>query len=240
MNDRQHPLAQLSAYLDDALAPSERGAVDAHLLGCADCRTRLAELRATATLIRALPELRPSRRLAPRIAARPGWLAPLRTLSTLASGVSVFLFLATALFSNMNQFAATSAPAAAPAPGAGGAATAASSAPAFGAADNATRSASSGAPAPSPAAAAPSPAAAAPATASGAGAEKQAATTASPSAGAQLSVSSPSVQDRGGAPAAERVSQPSRSVFSMPLLWLALAVLTGVLAIALQRRLRSA
>jgi len=233
MNDRQHPLAQLSAYLDDAVTPSERSAVDAHLSGCADCRTRLAELRATSTLIRALPELRPSRRLAPRIAARPAWLAPLRTLSTLASGLSVFLFIATALLSNMTQFAATSAPAAAPAPAAGGAATAASSVPAFGAADTATRNASSGAPAPSPAAAAP-------ATASGAGAEKQAATTASPSAGAQLSVSSPSVQDRGGAPAAERVSQPGRSIISMPLLWLALAVITGLLAIALQRRLRSA
>jgi hypothetical protein len=52
-------------------------------------------------------------------------------------------------------------------------------------------------------------------------------------------VSSPAVQDRGGAPVAERVSQPSRSIFSMPLLWLALAVITGLLAIALQRRLRS-
>jgi anti-sigma factor RsiW len=234
-----HARAQLSAYLDGALAPSEREAVEAHLATCVDCRTRLAELRATANLIRALPELRPSRRLVPRVAARPGWLAPLRTLSTLASGVSVFLFLATALLSNVSQFAATSAPAAAPAPAAGGAATAASSAPAFGAAsgaaDTATRNVSSGAPA-----VAPSPGAAAPTTTSGAGAEKQATTTASPSAGAQLSVSSPSAQDRGGAPVAERVAQPSRSIFGMPWLWLALAVITGALAIALQRRLRSA
>ena len=75
MNDKPHPRAQLSAYLDDALAPSERSGVEAHLGACADCRARLAELRATAMLIRALPEPRPSRRLVPQIAAAPAWLA---------------------------------------------------------------------------------------------------------------------------------------------------------------------
>ena len=232
MNDTPHPRAQLSAYLDDALAPSERSVVEAHLGACADCRARLAELRATAMLIRALPEPRPSRRLVPQIAAAPAWLAPLRTLSTFASGVSVFLFLATALVSSMSGSAA-SAPAAAPA---GGAATAASGAPgAFGpigpAADQSARNRSS---------AAPAVGAAAPTATSLADAAKQAGATPSPSAQTQFSAASASVQAREGAPAAAQPAQPSRSIFVSPWFWLVVAVSTGALAIALQRRLRSA
>jgi len=232
MNDTPHARAQLSAYLDDALAPSERSGVEAHLGACADCRARLAELRATAMLIRALPEPRPSRRLVPHIAAAPAWLAPLRTLSTFASGVSVFLFLATALVSSMSGSAA-SAPAAAPA---GGAATVASGAPgAFGpigpAADQSARNRSS---------AAPAVGAAAPTATSLADAAKQAGATPSPSAQTQFSAASASVQAREGAPAAAQPAQPSRSIFVSPWFWLAVAVITGALAIALQRRLRSA
>src|SRR5919204_2331038 len=154
MSSTPHPLAQLSAYLDEALAPSERAAVAAHLDTCAQCRARLAELRATAALIRLLPEMTPSRRLVPRIATVPAWLAPLRTLSTLASAVSVFVFLAISLTSSIHM--AQSAPAAAPAPG-GGAATAAIAGPAGpasaasgsgGAADSAQRAAPSSAFAP--------------------------------------------------------------------------------------------
>ncbi|TMB63224.1 MAG: hypothetical protein E6J38_03895 [Chloroflexi bacterium] len=232
MNDTPHPRAQLSAYLDNALGPSERSVVEAHLGACADCRARLAELRATAMLIRALPEPRPSRRLVPQIAAAPAWLAPLRTLSTFASGVSVFLFLATALVSSMSGSAA-SAPAAAPA---GGAATVASGAPgAFGpigpAADQSARNRSS---------AAPAVGAAAPTATSLADAAKQAGATPSPSAQTQFSAASASVQAREGAPAAAQPAQPSRSIFVSPWFWLAVAVITGALAIALQRRLRSA
>ena len=236
MNDTPHPRAQLSAYLDDALAPSERSVVEAHLGACADCRARLAELRATAMLIRALPEPRPSRRLVPQIAAAPAWLAPLRTLSTFASGVSVFLFLATALVSSMSGSAA-SAPAAAPAAApAGGAATVASGAPgAFGpigpAADQSARNRSS---------AAPAVGAAAPTATSLADAAKQAGATPSPSAQTQFSAASASVQAREGAPAAAQPAQPSRSIFVSPWFWLVVAVSTGALAIALQRRLRSA
>src|SRR5436190_13353395 len=107
MSTNPHPRAQLSAYLDDALSATERSAVAAHLDVCADCRARLAELRATASLIRALPDLVPSRRLTPRASAQPAWLAPLRTLTTLASGVSAFLFIASALLTNVNQLAST-------------------------------------------------------------------------------------------------------------------------------------
>lgn len=40
--------ALLIAYADDALAPAERGAVEAHLVSCAECRARVDEERALA------------------------------------------------------------------------------------------------------------------------------------------------------------------------------------------------
>src|SRR6266851_4897429 len=101
MNATEHVRAQLSAYLDGALGDAERTAVEGHLAACPDCRARLGELRATASLIRALPDPVPSRRLVPRVGRPPVWVAPLRTLTTLASGLSVFLFLATALLANV-------------------------------------------------------------------------------------------------------------------------------------------
>ncbi|HUQ41568.1 MAG TPA: hypothetical protein VM052_03615, partial [Candidatus Limnocylindrales bacterium] len=67
----------------------------------------MAELRATSALIGRLPDLVPSRRLVPRLAGPPMWLAPLRTLTTFASGVSVFLFIASALLGNLNTLATT-------------------------------------------------------------------------------------------------------------------------------------
>ena len=128
MDNRAHPRGQLSAYLDGALAPAEHAGVEAHLAACPDCRARQAELRATTALLRSLPDPAPSRRLTPRVAPPPAWLAPLRTLSTLASGISVFLFIATALAANIGTLAT---PAALNAPAAGqaaGGATSASSA----------------------------------------------------------------------------------------------------------------
>jgi len=41
----------LSAYLDEALAPDERGRVDAHLADCAECRRELEALRGTVALL---------------------------------------------------------------------------------------------------------------------------------------------------------------------------------------------
>ena len=162
MNTGPHPRAQLSAYLDGALSPAERAAVDAHLASCDDCRARLGELRATARLIASLPSPVPSRRLVPRIAAAPAWLAPLRTLSTLASGVAVFLFIASALLANIGTLAGSGAtttsasqvPAAAPAAGAANApSTAFRNAPgtaAPAAAQDAAKSAVSPSPSPTP------------------------------------------------------------------------------------------
>ena len=100
----EHPHAELSAYIDDALDPAARAAVDGHLVACTVCRAHLAQLRATAALVHALPDPIPSRRLLPRLAA-PAWLAPLRTLMTLASGAAVFLFIASALVSNITFLA---------------------------------------------------------------------------------------------------------------------------------------
>lgn len=45
----------LSAYLDDALAPAQRAEISAHLAGCPDCRKRQEELEKVAAGITALP-----------------------------------------------------------------------------------------------------------------------------------------------------------------------------------------
>ena len=230
MSIERHPLAQLSEYVDGALARADRAAVDAHLDTCAACRARLGELRATASLIGSLPGLVPTRRLTPRVAPAPAWLAPLRTMTTLASGLSVFVFLATALLANVGGFVTTSSGAAAPAP----AALQASAAP---------TSASRGvAPAP---AAVPSALNAADSAKSASSATAPAPLGAGSSAGAGFSTTASSSQ----APAEVGVRSettpptqnlPARStVFASPLLWLALAIAFGIAAIGLQRRLRS-
>jgi hypothetical protein len=110
-----HPFDDLSAYLDDALAPEARASVQTHLDTCALCRTRLAELRGTARLIAALPMPVPSRSLVPRVAV-PTWMAPLRTFSTFASAAAIFVFILSAAISSFPRMtSAGGAPAAAPA-----------------------------------------------------------------------------------------------------------------------------
>ena len=207
MSTTLHPLDQLSAYLDDALAPVERTAVEAHLDGCASCRTRLAELRATASLLRTLPDPVSSRRLTPRVSAVPAWVAPLRTLATLASGVSVFLFMASAILTNITFLAGGSATSAL-APAAGNV----PAASAGGAADSVRRDVAAG--------------------------SAQAKVATSPSPGAEFSVaSSPPVVAQAPTPAEQPA--PVRNVGPSPWLWLVLAIVTGAVALALQRRLRS-
>lgn len=216
-----HPREHLSAYLDDALAPSARMAVEAHLAGCPDCQARLAELRGTAALIGSLPDILPSRRLTPRTAPVPVWLAPMRTLATLASGISVFLFMASAILANIGWLSQ-------------GAAT-----------DSVTSGAAAVPPAAAPAASgvartdARDSAAATPSNA----AAKQAG---SPSPGAAFSATSAapegSAVGRGGAPV--NVDSTARAntriqIGPSPWLWLVLAIVLGAIAIALQRRLRS-
>ena len=243
MSTTPHPRAQLSAYIDDALAPGEGAAVRAHLDVCADCRARVAELRAAARLIAALPDPRPTRRLVPRVAAPPVWLAPLRTLTTLASGVSVFLFLATALLANVGSLAPQSATT-----GLGGAAAApAASAPpvasaaAFGAAApesqrNAAGSTASGV----PPVGAPLPSVPPLSTASSGAARDavKSAASASPSPNTQFAVTG-TTTPQDAASRNEHAAEPARagSALATPWLWLALAVVTGAIAILLQRRL---
>ncbi|MDP9321833.1 MAG: zf-HC2 domain-containing protein [Chloroflexota bacterium] len=96
----EHPELLLSAYLDEALAPSERATVDAHLAACALCRAQLTELRATSRLIGALPPLAPRRSLVPRLDRAPVWLRPVRLLGAMGSGLFVFLFIASAVINS--------------------------------------------------------------------------------------------------------------------------------------------
>jgi anti-sigma factor RsiW len=92
-----HVSADLSAYLDQELAPAEQARVSAHLEGCGRCAKQLADLRATATLMAALPALRPSRSLVPSLAPRWNWLRPMRSLSAVTSGAFLMVFLVAAV-----------------------------------------------------------------------------------------------------------------------------------------------
>jgi anti-sigma factor RsiW len=231
----QHPHAELSAYIDDALDPAARAAVDGHLVACAACRAHVAQLRATTTFLQALPDPIPSRRLVPRLAV-PAWLAPLRTVMTLASGTAVFLFIASALASNITFLAG------APAVGttareASGDTTANAQAP-----KGVQQGTSAPVPAASPGAAfsvsGPTPAPAADARSAAdrvrlddakrSGDSPTAAPTAAPDAAAAL-------QEAGRGFSAVA---PQRSPLVNPWLWLTLAILCGAIAIALHRRLR--
>jgi anti-sigma factor RsiW len=61
---------RLSEYLDDELAPGERGALESHLLACAACRGTLSELRSVVERARSVAPAEPARDLWPAIAAR--------------------------------------------------------------------------------------------------------------------------------------------------------------------------
>lgn len=68
----------LSAYIDNALTPEERAALESRLLTDAALRAELEALQRTVTMIRALPELRAPRNytLDPAVYARPPAAAP--------------------------------------------------------------------------------------------------------------------------------------------------------------------
>ena len=238
----QHPRAELSAYIDKALDPAAQAAVEGHLVTCALCSAHVAQLRATASFVNALPDPVPSRRLVPRFApAAPAWLAPLRTLMTIASGAAVFLFIASALVTNITFLAGS------------GAATTAFTAPeaardvAANAPSKALQPASSAVPAPDPAPV-PSQAGLAagqtanpdlvrgPAGASGPTDDAKVRTdqaTAGPSGAPPAAAFNP--QDTGRLTFAE----PQRSPLLNPWLWLGIAIVCAAVAVALQRRLRS-
>lgn len=216
----QHVRADLSAYLDGALAPTERAAVAAHLSGCALCRSAAAELRATAQLIAALPLPVPSRRLVPALAPRYAWLRPLRSLSAVLAGAFILLFIASATLEN-------------PGWGMGGGSPARTT-------SLATRNAPAAAPAGQPApAAGPTGAVRAPVlVAPSPGSAESAARpqrTASPGARQDSARGAPT----GDAAEAERAAPEPLRIGPTPWLWLALAVLSAALAVAAHRRLRA-
>ena len=232
----QHPHAELSAYIDGALAPAAEAAVEGHVAACAACREHVAELRGTVALLQALPDPVPSRRLVPRFAATgPAWLAPLRTVMTLASGTAIFLFIASSLVSNITFLA-------------GGSPTSAQS----GGRDAATAFQASGPSAAQPESAPNRALGPLPASSAKIALEQP---SAPPAAGAGAA-GSPTVEDAAkrddqstAAPVAPGVTvgensgrlasaEPQRSPLLDPWLWLALGILTGAIAIALQRRLR--
>ena len=229
----QHPHAELSAYIDDALDPAAKAAVDGHLVACAMCRAHVAQLRATTVLVQALPDPVPSRRLVPRLAA-PAWLAPVRTLMTLASGAAVFLFIASALMTNITLLA-----------GSGAATTAQESSR-----DTVVRGQA-------PAAAQPAPSGTtAPVPQASPNAAFAVAPTASPQGRGTVDAATPDAKrldDSSARPsvapgdlafnpqdAARTVSSaPQRSPLLNPWLWLTLAIVSGAVAIALHRRLHA-
>jgi putative zinc finger protein len=63
---------RLSDYLDDEVDPSERARIDAHLRGCASCRTIVRELQEVRSRAVALADSGPSQDLWPGIAERIG------------------------------------------------------------------------------------------------------------------------------------------------------------------------
>ncbi len=70
---------RLSEYLDDELPPRERGELESHLAGCAECSATLADLRRVVARARALESTGPAADLWPGIAARIG-AAPARAV----------------------------------------------------------------------------------------------------------------------------------------------------------------
>jgi len=230
----QHPHAELSAYIDDALDPAARAAVDGHLVACAVCRAHVAQLRGTVALVQALPDPVPSRRLVPRLGTVPAWLAPLRTLLTLASGAAVFLFLASALATNITPLA-TNGAAGTIAREASGDTAAKGQAPAAQPAATAT-------PAPVPSASPNAAFAIRPTSSPLADNVVRGPATAQPAQGADTSTAASAAPAAAVNPqdaARSTLSAPQRSPLLNPWLWLALAILCGVAAIALNRRLRS-
>ena len=205
--------------------------MQAHVDTCGLCRTRLAELRGAARLIAALPMPVPSRSLVPRVSV-PIWLAPLRTLTTLASGAAIFLFIATAVLTSFPRAVGTSAgSAAAPAANTVGAPQASGGA----ALDAATgEPAKFQAPGPS---AAPNPATSAERAVGGSPTPPDAPSTGKRSEDA---VASPSTALAADARDLGSRDQPGLFALTSPWLWLALGLLFAGLSFFLSRRLRSA
>jgi hypothetical protein len=236
-----HVDSDLSAYLDAELAPAERGRVDAHLATCDRCSRRLAELRATVSLVAALPSARPARSLVPAVTERWAWLRPVRSLSMIASGAFLFVFLLTAVARTGTGLGGDGAPTAAQ-----------PAASAFGVSGAAAPTAAPTA-APRAASLAPAPAAQAPAPTAAFGTfaptqdRSSTGATAAPTALAdaqkrqESTTSSPNVPQANASQEGllrQVYGSPPRSPLLEPLLWLALTIVAAAGAIVAHVRLR--
>ena len=209
----EHPLILLSAYLDDALAPDERAIVRTHVDGCDRCRSRLEELRATSRLIAALPAPVPARSLLPPVQRGWLWLRPVRLLGSIGTGTFLFLFLASYVVNSGSSLGGgTTTSEQLAAKGQFGAAASAA------AAENAQRAAAARTPVAAPSAVSQSTSAA-----------DTASTPAAPAAGGQFAVTT------GTATSAREERGP---VGPSPTAFLALALLSGLVAFIAHRRLR--
>jgi anti-sigma factor RsiW len=74
MSDQWTP--RLSEYLDDVLSGAERVQIEAHLVGCPECRETLAALRAVAARAASLEDGAPDHDLWPGVAQRIGAARP--------------------------------------------------------------------------------------------------------------------------------------------------------------------
>ncbi|MGE5233319.1 MAG: anti-sigma factor family protein, partial [Acidobacteriota bacterium] len=66
----------LSAYLDGQLSAAERGRVESHLQGCADCARRLAGLRSAIASLQSLDRVEPPAELFAEVRRRAAQVAP--------------------------------------------------------------------------------------------------------------------------------------------------------------------
>jgi hypothetical protein len=122
-SDKHLTTEQLSALLDEQLFGEERAACEAHLRGCQQCRSQLADLRQTVALLHALPEPELPRsfmlpnnltylreRATPAVESRPLSTAtlarqrrptplkrPLRILSTLVAVIGLFFLVSSVI-----------------------------------------------------------------------------------------------------------------------------------------------
>src|SRR5881398_1403204 len=79
---------QLSAFLDNALAPEDHRTIALHLQTCADCRSILADYRYYDTLIARLPRIQPDPSLQQKLFSSAEYLELTGTFGGSRAGMS--------------------------------------------------------------------------------------------------------------------------------------------------------